>query len=221
MIGSNKYRYERVRTEIDGLMHISKDVKLKRVGALFTGLCPFHNEKTPSFRVYPTGYMNPYTKEKQDYVSFYCFGCDAGGDIIEYEKIKSNYEYRIQAVEDLEIEYGFSANNDEAQQSYLKEQLNKIKNSHGNILSLSEINLICSSICRNYLLWVKEYYPNNINKEYIIIEKFYKYFDYTLPNRNALEAMTLIDEVNEKINKRRMLMKEGKLYVNEKKDATK
>ena len=49
-------------------------VQLKRKGRLYSGLCPFHNEKTPSFYVYP---------ETQ---SFYCFGCGAGGDVITFVK---------------------------------------------------------------------------------------------------------------------------------------
>ena len=49
-------------------------VQLKRKGRLYAGLCPFHNEKTPSFYLYP---------ETQ---SFYCFGCGAGGDVISFIK---------------------------------------------------------------------------------------------------------------------------------------
>ena len=53
-------------------------VQLKRKGRLYSGLCPFHNEKTPSFYVYP---------ETQ---SFYCFGCGVGGDVITFiKKIES------------------------------------------------------------------------------------------------------------------------------------
>lgn len=48
-------------------------------------LCPFHNEKTPSFVVYP---------ETQ---SFYCFGCGAGGDVITFIKKINNVDY-IEAV---------------------------------------------------------------------------------------------------------------------------
>jgi DNA primase len=51
---------------------ISKYVKLKQSGSNFAGLCPFHNEKTPSFFVSP--------REKV----WHCFGCNLGGDVIGF-----------------------------------------------------------------------------------------------------------------------------------------
>ena len=51
---------------------ISGYVSLKRSGRNSKGLCPFHSEKTPSFTVYG------------DTSSFYCFGCQAGGDVITF-----------------------------------------------------------------------------------------------------------------------------------------
>ncbi len=63
-------------------------VKLRQRGRTHTGLCPFHNEKTPSFIVYP---------ETQ---SFYCFGCGAGGDVITFVKMISNVDY-VEAVKTL------------------------------------------------------------------------------------------------------------------------
>lgn len=56
-------------------------VQLRRRGRTHTGLCPFHNEKTPSFVVYP---------ENQ---SFYCFGCGVGGDVINFIKRINNVDY--------------------------------------------------------------------------------------------------------------------------------
>ena len=51
---------------------IGRSVKLRREGAAFKGLCPFHNEKTPSFNVSPT--RNTY----------HCYGCGAGGTAIRF-----------------------------------------------------------------------------------------------------------------------------------------
>ncbi len=63
-------------------------VQLRHRGRTYTGLCPFHNEKTPSFVVYP------------DTQSFYCFGCGAGGDTITFMKKIANLDY-VEAVKSL------------------------------------------------------------------------------------------------------------------------
>jgi DNA primase len=70
---------ERIRAANDIVDVIGGYVPLKRAGANFTALCPFHKEKTPSFNVNP---------HKQ---TFHCFGCNKGGDVFsfvqEYENI--------------------------------------------------------------------------------------------------------------------------------------
>lgn len=68
-----------MKTDIEDV--ISTYVTLKRRGATLVGLCPFHNEKTPSFTVYPATQ------------SFYCFGCGAGGDAITFLKKIENLDY--------------------------------------------------------------------------------------------------------------------------------
>ena len=65
-------------------------VNLKRAGSNFSGLCPFHNEKTPSFTVY------------LDTQSFYCFGCGAGGDVITFIRRIENLGY-IDAVKSVTV----------------------------------------------------------------------------------------------------------------------
>ena len=62
---------------------ISKDVKLKRQGNEFEGLCPFHKEKSPSFRV---------NDQKGVY---YCFGCDAKGNALTYLETKLSRQEAI------------------------------------------------------------------------------------------------------------------------------
>ncbi|MBP0968677.1 MAG: DNA primase [Oscillospiraceae bacterium] len=64
---------------------IGSYVSLNHRGRLYTALCPFHNEKTPSFTVFP------------DTSSFYCFGCHEGGDVISFVMKYENLEY-IEAV---------------------------------------------------------------------------------------------------------------------------
>ena len=70
---------EEVRSRNDIVDLISGYVSLKKKGSSYFGLCPFHNEKSPSFSV---------SRDKQMY---YCFGCGAGGNIftflMEYENM--------------------------------------------------------------------------------------------------------------------------------------
>ena len=72
----NEIKY---RNDIESVM--APYVSLKRRGKNLVGLCPFHNEKTPSFTVYPEN------------GSFYCFGCGAGGDVFSFVKLIENLDY--------------------------------------------------------------------------------------------------------------------------------
>ncbi|MFN8019791.1 MAG: DNA primase [Acidimicrobiales bacterium] len=63
---------QRVRESADIVQVISAHTQLKKQGANWTGLCPFHGEKSPSFSVNP------------DKGVFYCFGCQAKGDVISF-----------------------------------------------------------------------------------------------------------------------------------------
>ncbi len=63
---------EEVRLNSDIVDVVGRVVRLKRSGSGYKGLCPFHNEKTPSFSVVPS---------KQIY---HCFGCGAGGDVFSF-----------------------------------------------------------------------------------------------------------------------------------------
>ncbi len=60
---------------------ISQYIVLKRRGKNLIGLCPFHNEKTPSFTIYPEN------------GSFYCFGCKVGGDVITFTSLIEHLDY--------------------------------------------------------------------------------------------------------------------------------
>ena len=73
---------EQVRTRSDIVDIISGYVKLQKKGANYFGLCPFHNEKSPSFSVSP---------QKQMY---YCFGCGAGGNAITFVMEYENYTFQ-------------------------------------------------------------------------------------------------------------------------------
>ena len=79
MISKETIEQVLMRNDIESL--IGSYVSLKRAGSNLKGLCPFHNEKTPSFTVYPADN------------SFYCFGCGAGGDAITFIRKRENLDY--------------------------------------------------------------------------------------------------------------------------------
>ena len=72
---------EEVRMKNDIVDVISQYVKLTRRGSTYFGLCPFHNEKTPSFSVTPSKQM------------YYCFGCGAGGNVYNFVMEYENYSF--------------------------------------------------------------------------------------------------------------------------------
>ena len=80
---------ERVRTASDIAEVIGQHISLRKVGRSWKGLCPFHQEKTPSFTVSP---------ERQTY---HCFGCGVGGDVFgfveEMEKVSFAEALRLLA----------------------------------------------------------------------------------------------------------------------------
>src|SRR5438046_3669343 len=71
---------------------VSARTQLRRAGARYTGLCPFHDEKTPSFSVNPADKL------------FYCFGCGKGGDLITFVRETEQLDF-AQAVEWLAERY--------------------------------------------------------------------------------------------------------------------
>lgn len=72
---------EELTRRVDIVDLVGSYVQLKRKGRLYSGLCPFHSEKTPSFYVYP------------DTQSFYCFGCGAGGSAVSFMQKMDNISY--------------------------------------------------------------------------------------------------------------------------------
>ena len=83
----------RVREESDIIRLITQHTQLKKVGRSWKGLCPFHNEKTPSFTV------------NQENGRYYCFGCQATGDSIEFLREIDSLDF-VAAVEMLAAQNG-------------------------------------------------------------------------------------------------------------------
>jgi DNA primase len=79
---------DRVKQQADIVRVVGEYVRLKKSGQNFTGLCPFHSEKTPSFAVHPV---------KQIY---HCFGCGVGGDVFKFvmEMDKITFPESVRAV---------------------------------------------------------------------------------------------------------------------------
>jgi len=86
---------ENLKNQVNIVDVVGRSVSLKRAGNNYKGVCPFHNEKTPSFVV---------SEQKQ---IFTCFGCGATGDVIEFVKRFYNLEFS-EALEKLANEYGIT-----------------------------------------------------------------------------------------------------------------
>ena len=110
---------EEVRQRSDIVDVVSQYVKLQKKGANYFGLCPFHNEKSPSFSVTPGKQM------------YYCFGCGAGGNAITFLMEYENYSFP-EALQSLAERAGVTlpqveATEEEKRQSSLKHTLLEIQ----------------------------------------------------------------------------------------------
>ena len=86
---------EDVKHHADIVVVIQDYVSLKKAGATYTGLCPFHGEKTPSFQV---------NREKG---FFHCFGCGVGGDVIKFLELHEKVGF-TDAVKQLAQRFGIA-----------------------------------------------------------------------------------------------------------------
>ena len=86
-------KIEEVRTRADIVEIIGAHVRLRRAGRNFVGLCPFHNEKTPSFSV------------NAERGFFHCFGCGAGGSVFNFMMKVEGLTFP-EAIRSLATQYG-------------------------------------------------------------------------------------------------------------------
>lgn len=98
----------RLKDSLDIVDIVSEYVNLKRTGSSYKGLCPFHNEKTPSFTV---------SRERGN---FHCFGCHEGGDTISFIMKIENLSY-LEAIRFLADKSGFVL----TEKTYNKEKIDK------------------------------------------------------------------------------------------------
>jgi DNA primase len=82
-----------LKTQADILRVVGESVQLRKSGATYKGLCPFHGEKTPSFHVNP------------DRGFFHCFGCGVGGDVFKFVELQEKLTFP-EAVRALAARFG-------------------------------------------------------------------------------------------------------------------
>lgn len=112
---------ETIKAKVDVAEEIGLVVALKKSGKSYKGLCPFHNERTPSFYVFA------------DTQSWRCFGCNEGGDVFSFVQKQQNLEFRdtlVYLAEKAGItpeEYASAAPSEEEREaSALRERLRKL-----------------------------------------------------------------------------------------------
>ena len=133
---------------------LSNDLNLIKTGSNYKALCPFHDEKTPSFTV---------NVAKQNYK---CFGCGKNGDVFSYLMEKYKITFR-EALEKLAKDLNITLDN-----NFISQNVNSRKNSQYYYKVMNEINSYYSSILKQHLI------NNNISfldKKKITLEKIEKY----------------------------------------------
>ncbi|MDU4670767.1 MAG: DNA primase [Finegoldia magna] len=130
-------KIDEIKSVADIVSVIGDYVELKRAGSNYVGLCPFHNEKTPSFSVSPSKGI------------FHCFGCGVGGDVISFIMQKEGLSYP-EAIKFLADKLGILVETNE---------VNKEKYEHRK--KLFEINNEAK------LFYYKNLLINDLPKEYI------------------------------------------------------
>ncbi len=133
---------EQIRAASDIVDVIGSYLPLKRAGANFIALCPFHKEKTPSFNV------NPHRQ------IFHCFGCHKGGDVFAFVKEYENLDFpeavrRLAERAKIPLEYEKSPG--EQQSRHLKEQLLHIHEQIAQRWQNALANEASGQLARDYL----------------------------------------------------------------------
>jgi DNA primase len=124
-----EHKIEEIRAASDIVEVIGQFVRLRKRGKNYIGLCPFHNEKTPSFTV---------SLDKQ---IFHCFGCHAGGNVFKFLMDFKKISY-VEAIQELASDLGITIEY-ESQQS--EEQLSEVE-------QLFDINLVAAKYFSDNLL---------------------------------------------------------------------
>ena len=142
MAGFSSGTLDRIRAASDIVDVIGSYLPLKKAGANFVALCPFHKEKTPSFNV------NPHRQ------IFHCFGCHKGGDVFAFVKEYENIGF-VDAVRRLadraKIPLEFDQGPGEQQARHLKDQLLQIHEQMAQRWQNCLFNDAAGQMARDYL----------------------------------------------------------------------
>ncbi|HEY1787089.1 MAG TPA: DNA primase [Verrucomicrobiae bacterium] len=142
MAGFSQATLERIRAASDIVDVIGSYLPLKRAGANFVALCPFHKEKSPSFNV------NPHRQ------IFHCFGCHKGGNVFTFVKEYENIGF-IDAVRRLAERAKIPVEQDstpgEQQARHLKDQLLEIHDKIAQRWQNCLLNEAAGQVARDYL----------------------------------------------------------------------
>lgn len=106
----SEQKIEEIRNAANIVEIISGHVQLRKRGKNFVGLCPFHNEKTPSFTV---------SEDKQIY---HCFGCGVGGNAFKFLMDYKNISF-VESIEEIAKQLGIKINYDQTQVNQQQDEL--------------------------------------------------------------------------------------------------
>lgn len=117
--------YEDLKRRVDIVDLISDTVNLKRNGKVLKGLCPFHDERTPSFTVY------------RDSNSYHCFGCEESGTVIDFVMKQEGFQSPADALTCLSERYdiplqGFDMAAVKRKKTLVQQERKKVANHYGN-----------------------------------------------------------------------------------------
>src|SRR5262249_27059751 len=117
-----------LKNVVDPMTIFTHYLSLKKTGNRFRALCPFHNEKTPSFYASDNG-------------MFHCFGCGAGGDVIKFVMLMEHMDFK-ESINMLSQRYGiplkFSSTGEKKEKEELSDLMRKAADYYHNLLTTHE-----------------------------------------------------------------------------------
>lgn len=143
---------QKIKDAIDIVSLVGEYVELKRAGANYKGLCPFHSEKTPSFIV------------SEQRGTFHCFGCHEGGDAISFIMKLENLDYP-DALRFLAEKYNIPVQEGHADKEKQK-RLQKLYAINRDAMLFYYKNLLTNGVPQQYLMQ-RQMKPEIINKFYL------------------------------------------------------